>query len=107
MGTGHSVGIAFAVDLDVFRMALLQFLHSLFNVFHTAFFTHLLGGDIRVEAGAVPIARNWLGGEGDFGAEFFGDTVEQPSGNPEFITHWTSNRLVKTHIVRRGFETYS
>lgn len=87
MCTSHAVGIAFTVDLDVLSMALLKLLHRLFNVFHATFFTHLLGGDVGVETSAVPVTRDGLGSEGDLGAEFFGNTVEKPSRNPELITH--------------------
>lgn len=86
MGTGHTVGIALTVDLDMFHMALLELLHCLLNVLHAPFLTHLLGRNVGMKAGAVPVTRNWLGLEGHLGAEFFSDTVEEPSGNPQLIT---------------------
>lgn len=86
MGTGHTLVVAFSVDLDVLNVTLLELLHRFLNVLHATIGTHLLGRDIGVETGTVPITRDRLGLECHLGAKFFGDTVEEPSGNPELIT---------------------
>jgi len=86
VGTSHTISIAFTVDLDVLHMTLLKFLHSFLNVFHATLCTHLLGGDVGVEASAIPVTRDWLRLEGDLGAKFFRNTVKEPSGDPELVT---------------------
>lgn len=40
-----------------------------------------------MKTSTVPVTRDGLGLEGDFSTEFFGDTVEEPSGDPELITN--------------------
>jgi hypothetical protein len=86
VGTSHTQLVTLAVDLDVFNMTLLKLLHGFFNVFHSTILTHLLGRDVGVETGTVPVTRDRLGLEGDDDTEFFGDTVEEPSGDPELVT---------------------
>jgi hypothetical protein len=87
VAAGQTRVITFTVDLDVLNMSALKFLHGIFDVFHTTVSTHLGGGDIGMETGTIPVAGNGLRGEGDSGAEFFSDTVEQEARHPELITH--------------------
>lgn len=51
-----------------------------------------------MEASTVPVAGNGLGLEGNFGAEFLSDTVEEPSRDPEFITNWRKRESVECNI---------
>ena len=38
-----------------------------------------------MQAGAVPVAGDGLGGKGDFDAVEFGDAVEEEAGYPELV----------------------
>lgn len=84
---GETEFVVRAVDGDVLLVTLGELLESSFDVLHTALLTHLLGGDVGVETGTVPVTWDWLGVEGDLDTEFFSDTVEEVTGTPEVVTH--------------------
>ena len=50
-------------------------------------FVHLLGGEVAVCAGAVPVAHHGLGVHGDDHAELLGDAVQQEAAHPEVVAH--------------------
>ena len=80
-------GVVGAVDGNVLFVALLQSLDGGLDVLHAAGLAHLLGRDVGVEAGAVPVPGDGLGVEGDLGAKLLGDAVQQETGHPEFVSH--------------------
>lgn len=41
-------------------MAFAQLLDSLYDVLETTFLTHLIGGEVGVASGAIPVSRNRL-----------------------------------------------
>jgi len=85
--TGETELIVGTIDGNVFLVSLAELLDSILNVLHTTLFSHLLGGDVCVETGTVPVTWDWFGMEGDLDTEFFGDTVEEIAGHPEMVTH--------------------
>ena len=88
VSTGHAEGVVGAVDFDVLLVAFLEPLDRRLDVLHAARIAHLLGRDVRVETGAVPVARDGLGVERNLGAEFLSDAVEKETSHPEMVTHW-------------------
>jgi hypothetical protein len=50
-------------------------------------YTHLLGREVRVQAGTVPVTGDGLRVYRDLGTELFGNAVKQVPGNPEMVTH--------------------
>ncbi len=85
MSARQPLAVALAVDVNVLHVTLLELLHRGLDVLHAAVFAHGLGGDVGVQAGAVPVAGDGLGSEGDDDAEFFGDAVEKEAGHPELV----------------------
>ena len=83
----HACFIALAVDCNMFQMTLLKLVHYRFDGLETTIKTHILGGDVGMETGAVPVTWDWLGVESDDNAEFFCNTVKQEAGHPEFVTN--------------------
>jgi hypothetical protein len=79
--------VLLAVDGDVIGVAGLELLDGGLDMRHTTLDTHLLGGEVRVETSAIPVALHGLGMYGYLGTEVFGDAVEDKPGNPELITH--------------------
>ena len=71
----------------MFHVTLLKLVHDRFDGLETTFLTHILGRDVGMKTGTVPITWNWLGVEGDDNAEFFRNTVKQEAGHPEFVTN--------------------
>ena len=71
----------------MFQMTLLKLVHHRFDGLETTIKTHILGRDVGMETGAVPVTWDWLGVEGDDDAEFFCNTVKQEAGHPEFVTN--------------------
>lgn len=64
-----------------------QLLDGSLNVLHATLLAHLLGREVAVQAGTVPVTRDWLRLDRDLGAELLSDTVEQEPGEPEVVTH--------------------
>merc|ERR1712088_740045 len=58
---------------------------------------HGLCGEVRVTAGAVPVASHGLGVERDHYAKIFSDTLEEVAADPEVVTH--VNALSGSHLV--------
>jgi len=79
--------VVLAVDGDVLLVAALELLDRGLDVLHAARLAHVRRREVAVEAGAVPVAWDRLGVEGDLGAELLGDAVEQETGDPEVVTH--------------------
>lgn len=87
VAAGQTESVVLTVHGNVLLVASLKLLDSSLDVLHAALNTHLLAGEVAVHTGTVPVTGDWLGVEGDLGAEFFGDTVEQETGHPEVVTH--------------------
>jgi hypothetical protein len=79
--------VVLAVHGDVLRVLLGKLLDRGLDVFHAARLAHLLGRVVRVAAGAVPVALERLGVEGDLDAPLLGDAHEQVAGHPEVVAH--------------------
>lgn len=79
--------VALSVHGNVLFVALLEFLHGRFDVLHPTFLAHLLGGDVAVKTGTVPVTRDRLRVEGDLGAELFSNAVKEESSHPQVIAN--------------------
>ena len=87
MATSKASLVTLAVDLDVLDVTALKLLDGSLDVLHAALLAHLLGGEVAVETGTVPVTGDRLGVDGDLGAELLGDAVEKEAGEPEVIAH--------------------
>ena len=90
----HAVCISLAVDSNVLNVTLLKLAHHVFNGLEAIVLAHILGGDVGVETGSVPITWNGLWVEGHDNAKFFGDTMEQETSQPEMVAHYIIVGLV-------------
>ena len=59
-------------------------------------FAHLLGGEVAVGAGAVPVADHGLGVERDVDAKVFGDAVQDVARHPQIVAHLDA--LARAHL---------
>lgn len=73
-----------------------QLLDGSLNVLHATLLAHLLGGEVGVQTGTVPVTGHGLGVHGDAGTKDLSHAVEQETGNPEFVTH--RNTLARTDL---------
>lgn len=87
MSTGQTLLVALTVDGNVLQVAALELLDGGLNVLHATLLTHLLGREVGVETGTVPVTGHGLGVDRDLGAELLSDAVEEETGEPEVVTH--------------------
>ena len=87
MTAGETLVVALAVDGDVLLVAGLELLDGILDVLHATLLAHVLGGEVGVEASAVPVTGDGLGVEGDLGAELLRHAVEEETSEPEVVTH--------------------
>lgn len=80
-------GPHFSGSLLTLLVARLQLLDGSLDVLHAALLTHLVGGEVGVQASTVPVTGHGLGVHRDAGAKDLGDTVEKETGDPKFVTH--------------------
>lgn len=82
MLAGKTLVVALSVDGNVLHVAALELLDGGLDVLHATLDTHLLGREVGVETGTVPVAGDGLGVERDLGAELLGHAVEEEAGHP-------------------------
>jgi len=87
VGTSHAGFIALAVYLHVVGVAGFELGHCVLDGFDAAVFAHGFGGAVGVQTGAIPVAGDGLGCEGDFDAELLGDAVQEKAGYPHLVAH--------------------
>jgi hypothetical protein len=75
VATGETLLVTFAVDGDVLLVTAFKLLDGGFDGLHAALGAHLLGGEVGVQTGTVPLAGNGLGVERDLGAELLGNAA--------------------------------
>jgi hypothetical protein len=97
VATSKTSLVALTVDGNVLNVTGLELLHGSLNGLHATFGTGVVGGNVGVKTGTVPVTGNGLGVERDLSTEFFGDTVEEETRNPEVVTHL--NTLARTNLV--------
>lgn len=85
MLASHAQLVVGAVDGHVLGLAGREFLHGGLNGLHATLSTSLLGGNVGVQTGAVPVTRNGLGGKSDLGTKLLGNAVEDKARNPELV----------------------
>src|SRR6056297_402088 len=83
--SGQTVLDAGAVVGDVQGSLLAERLAAGFDVLVAAVLAHLLGGEVGVGAGAVPVALGGLGIECRRDAVVLADPVEEPASDPELV----------------------
>ena len=85
VSAGQAVLDALTVVLDVLEHASAQGFATGNDGRPTTGGAHLLGGEVGVGSGPVPVTLDWLGVKGDVHAEVFGDAFEQPPRDPELV----------------------
>lgn len=88
MATSEALVVVLAVNGDVLLVTLAELVDGGLDVLHATLNTHLLGREVAVETGTVPVTGDWLGVQGDLGTEVLGNTGEEVTGDPEIITHY-------------------
>lgn len=84
---GQTELVVLTVLLDTLGVVRLEGLDGLLDVLHATLGTHVLGGEVGVQAGAVPWALDGLGVQGDLDAELLSDAGKEETGHPELVTH--------------------
>lgn len=84
---GQTELVVLTVLLDTLGVVRLEGLDGLLDVLHATLGTHVLGGEVGVQARAVPWARDGLGVQGDLDAELLSDAGKEETGHPELVTH--------------------
>lgn len=69
---------------------------SLTHLLQTSFLTHLLGAEVGVAAGSVPVAWNRLGVKRGHNAKVFTNPVQEEAGNPQMVSHF--NPLTRANL---------
>jgi hypothetical protein len=85
--SGKTEVVVLTIYGDVLHVATLELLDGSLDVLHATLLAHLLGGEVAVQTGTVPVTGTGLGVEGDLSAELFGDSVEEETSDPEVVTH--------------------
>ena len=75
VAAGKTLLVTLAVDGDVLLVAALELLDGGLNGLHATLGTHLLGGEVAVKTGTVPVTGDGLGVERHLGAEGLGNTA--------------------------------
>ena len=96
MATGETELVTLAVLLDVLLVVRLKLLDSILDVLHATLETHLLGGEVAVEASTVPVSLDGLGVPGNARTEVLSDAGEEEASDPEVVTHL--NALARTDL---------
>lgn len=87
MAASETLLVALAVDGNVLLVTALELLDGSLNVLHATLNTHLLGGEVGVETGTVPVTGDGLGLNGDLGAELLGNAGQEEASEPEVVAH--------------------
>lgn len=87
MPAGQPLLVTLTVDGNVLLVAALKLLDGGLNVLHATLNTHLLGAEVGVQTGTVPVAGDGLGVERDLGAKLLSNAVQEEAGDPEVVTH--------------------
>jgi hypothetical protein len=87
MTASKTLVIVLAVLLDALLVVRLKLLEGILNVLHATLDTHLLGAEVGVQTGAIPVSLDGLGVDRHLDTKVFGDTGENKSRNPELIAH--------------------
>lgn len=87
VAAGETELVVLAVLLDALEVVGLKLLDGSLDVGHAALDTHLLGGEVGVQTGTVPVAGDGLGVPRDLGAEVLGDAGKEEASDPELVTH--------------------
>ena len=101
VAAGEALLIALTVDGNVVEVTGLELLHGGLDVLDATLSAHLLGGDVGVQTGAVPVAGDGLGSEGDLDTELFRDAVEDVTRHPELVAHCRRS-VLRRHQVDKG-----
>lgn len=97
----HTSLVALTVDKHVLLLPGSELLHGGLNGLDATFGTHLLGGDVGVETGTVPVTGDGLRGEGDLDAKVLGNAVEKETRDPELVAHCERKRIPVSHMIKR------
>lgn len=87
MATSETEVIVLAIDSNVLVVTLAKLLDGSLDVLHASGLTHSLGGVVGVASGAIPVALERLGVEGNLDAPLLSYTDKEVSGHPEVVTH--------------------
>ena len=82
---GQALLVVGAIDGDVFFVPFFQRLAGRFDHLQAALAARRVGAEIRMGAGAVPIALDGFGVQRRVDAAVFGDPIQQPAGDPQVI----------------------
>jgi len=96
VATSETHVIVISVDSDVLVVPLGELFDGSFDDFHTTLDTHGSGTVVGVTSGAVPVASQRLGVEGDLDTPLLGKTDEEVAGHPEVVAHL--NALARTNL---------
>ena len=87
MEAGEAHVVIGSVYGDVLQAVFLKLSHELLEVFFAAFFTHLLGGEVRVHAGTVPVGVSQrLTMVFDVNAVALADACENVASHPNLVS---------------------
>lgn len=102
VSAGETLLVVLAVDSDVLGVPCAELLDGSLDELHAALCAHVLGGEVGVEAGTVPVARDGLRVDRHLGAELLSDAVEQESSEPEVVTHLNAEARANLELPLSG-----
>ena len=85
MQSGETQVVVWTVDSDVFFAMFAEGRHECFEIGFATLFAQILGGEIRVHTGAIPVALERFAVVFHVDAIFFTKTVEDVASHPDFI----------------------
>src|ERR1700676_83855 len=74
-----------SIDRDMFVLVLVEGGHERFEIFLTAYFAHVLGREVGMESGTVPVAENRFAVQLDVNFIVFTEARQQEAGYPYLI----------------------
>lgn len=96
--------VVLPVHSDVLVVPLRELLDGGFDVLHASGLAHLLGGEVGVASGTVPVTGERFRVEGDLDAPFFGHTDEEEASHPEVIAHVDALAGTDLELPLRGHD---
>src|ERR1700730_16625698 len=74
-----------SIHRDMFVLVLVECCHKRFEIFLAAYFAHILGREVAMESGTVPVAQNRFAMQLDVDFIGFAETRQQETGDPYLI----------------------
>lgn len=82
---GEALVVVWAVNGNVFLAEFLEGIHEFEEIFFAAYLAEVLGREIGVHTGTVPVASDWLAVPLDVNLVFLGEAEEKEASDPDIV----------------------